>query len=210
VKLPCPALWQVFADGAQVVRDDDGTVETAHTLDIGHLTLPTGRIVLSDPFLDPWNEPLSVRVTPGSYPVLLSVIRGDAALVMIAFGNGPPASWRQTEPPTFGVDSGTGVLMDHKVCRFLRRKAEANRYERYSRAFHDALEEADGLSANCCIDRRSGANVILFRTWGGDGHFPSYYGFGADGSVTCLVTDMYLAFDGVVAVKTDAGNSGSV
>ena len=79
MKLPGPALWHVFADGAQVVRSDDGTVDTAHTLDAGYLTLPTGRLVVSDPFLDPWNEQFSTRVPPGSYLVLLSVIRGDTA-----------------------------------------------------------------------------------------------------------------------------------
>ena len=209
MKLPSPALWQVFADGAEVVRNDDGTIESSRTLDIGHLTLPTGRIVVSDPFLDPWNEPFSVHVPPGSYPVLLSVIRGDAALVMIAFGDGPPVSWRPTDPSTFGVDSGTGVLMDQKVSRFLRRKAEAARYERYSQRFRDALDEEDGLSANCCIERRTGANVVLFRTWGGDGTFPSYFGFAADGSVACLVTDMYLAFDCVTEVKAATGGPGS-
>ncbi len=123
MQLPGPALWDVFADGARVVRSDDGTVETARTLEMGNLTLPTGRIVVSDPFLNPWIDPFSVRVSPDTYPVLLSVIRGDAALVMVAFGNGPPISWQPADPPAFSVDSATGCLMDQKVCRFLRPKS---------------------------------------------------------------------------------------
>ena len=187
----------------QIVRNDDVT-EDAHTLEVGGLTLPTGRIVLSDPFLDPWNEAFSVLVPPDTYSVFLSVIRGDAALVMVAFGEGPPVSWQPANPPTFGVDSATGCLMDQKVSRFLRRRAKEHKYERYYSRFRDALDETDGLWADCCIDRASGANVVLFRTWGGDGHFPSYFGYTADGIVSCLVIDMYLAFDSVVEVITAA------
>jgi hypothetical protein len=86
------------------------------------------------------------------------------------------------------------------VCQYLRKKAEADKYERYCRRFRDALDEADGLWANCCIDPASDANVVLFRTWGGDGHPRSYFGYAAGGSVVCLVTDMYLEFDSVVEV----------
>jgi hypothetical protein len=197
------ALWDVFADGARIVADD-GTVATTRTLDAGHLTLPTGRIVASDPLLDPWNEPFSIRVRPGTYSVLLAVVSGEPALVMVSFDDGPPVSWQLTDPPAFSVDSATGCLMDYKVCRFLRRKAEADKYERYSRRFGDALGETDGLWANYCIDAKSGANVVLFRTWGGDGSFQSYWGYTAGGSVACLVTDMYLDLDTVVRVEPPA------
>jgi hypothetical protein len=197
----------VFVDGAQVVRTDDQTVDTARTLYAGYLTLPTGRIVASDPFLDPWNEPFSARVPPGSYPVLLSMIRGDIALVMVAFGDNPPVTWQSAEPPAFGVDSAAGCLMDQRVCRFLRKKAQADKYERYYRRFRDALDETDEAWANCCIDPTSGANVVLFRTWGGDGCFRSYFGYTASGALACLVTDMYLEFDGVVEVNTASEQS---
>jgi hypothetical protein len=192
-------LWTVFADGAQAVTEE-GTI-SAHTIELGHLTLPTGRIVASDPILDPWNEPFSVQVQTGSYPAFMAVVQGDSALIMISFGNGPPATWESTNPPLFGVESATGCLMDQKVCRFLRRKAEADRYERYTKRFTEAFEETDGLWANYCIDQESGANVLLFRTWGGDGLFPSFFGYTADGLPTCLVTDMYLSLESVLGVQ---------
>ena len=200
--LPSPALWDVFADGTRVVTSHGAA--TSRTLDLGYLTLPTGRIVLSDPILDPWNEPFTVRVAPGAYPVFLAVVQDDAALVMVSFGGDPPVSWRSADPPTFGVDSATGCLMDQKVCHFLRRKAEADRYERYAGKFREALDEADGLWANYCLDRETGANIILFRTWGGDGYFPSFFGYTADGEPTCLITDMYLSLETVIGVQTEA------
>jgi hypothetical protein len=196
VELPGPSLWDLFADGARIATINGTT--TAHTLDLGYLTLPTGWIVASDPFLDPWNEAFSVRVRPGAYLALLAVVQGDAASVMVYFGDGPPVSWRPADPPAFAVDSATGCLMDQKVWRFLRRRAEEDRYERYARRFREALDEADGLWANYCVDPESGANIILFRTWGGDGHFPSFFGYSGDGSKVCLVTDMYLSSECVV------------
>ena len=146
MELPGRSLWDIFADGATVATVD-GTA-TARTLDLGYLTLPSGRIVASDPFLDPWNEPFTARVPRGAYLALMAVVHGDAASVMVYFGDRPPVSWR---PPTRRPSPwicATGCLMDQRVCQFLRRRAEEDRYERYTRRFREALDETDGLWAN--------------------------------------------------------------
>lgn len=206
MELPDSALWRVFADGARIVHRPGRAVETARTRDAGWLNLPSGRIVASDPFLDPWNDPFSFRVAPGAYPVLLSTIDDDVALVMVAFGEEPPASWRPADPPDFSVDGGAGCLMDRKTSRFLRRKATAGSYDRYSRRFLDALDEADDPWANIAVDS-SGGDVVLFRTWGGDGRFHAYVGKAADGATACLVIDMYLDSHDVLGVDVDAPHS---
>ena len=95
--------------------------------------------------------------------------------------------------------------MDHKVCRFLRRKAEDDEYDRYPRRFQDALEEHEGFWGSVCVDTASGANVVLFRTWAGDGVFPSFFGYNAAGQVACLVTDIFLCLDHVVGLVKDTG-----
>jgi hypothetical protein len=146
-------------------------------------------------------EPFSVRVPTGNYPVLLAVIRDDVGAVIVSFGEGPPVSWRAARPDCFGVDSATGCLMDHKVGRFLRRKADDDKYERYFQRFRDALDESDGLSANYVIGADSGANVVLFHTWGGDCFPRSYFGWSEDGAASCLVVDMCLGYDFVVRVE---------
>jgi hypothetical protein len=196
MELPDIALWHAFADGHRFLTENE--VVTTRIADAGVLVLPTGRIVVSDPILDPFNKPFSVTVPSGSYPVLLSLIKDDVALVMVNFAKGPPVRWLKTKPETFGVDSATGCLMDNKVCRFLRRKAEAEKYEKYIRRFQDALEENEALWGTYCLDAQSGTNVVLFRTWGGDGVCPSFFGYNAEGEVVCLVTDMYLSFEHVL------------
>lgn len=204
MELPINALGDAFTDGHRF-QTDDGEFVTTRIADAGALVLPTGRIVVSDPILDPFSKPFSVAVAPGTYPVLLSLIKDDVALVMVNFAEGSPVRWQRTKPESFGVDSASGCLMDHKVCRFLRRKAEDDKYDRYSRRFQDALEENEGLWGSYCIDRASGANVVVFRTWGGDGTFPSFFGYNASGELVCLVTDMFLCFDNVIGSAEDAG-----
>jgi hypothetical protein len=197
MELPSNALWDAFTDGHRFETDDGGSVIT-RIVDAGGLVVPTGRIVVSDPILDPFNKPFSVAVPADTYPVLLSLIKDDVALVMVNFAKGPPVHWKPAKPETFGVDSATACLMDHKVCRFLRRKAENDKYDNFIQRFQDAIEQNEGLWGNYCVDTESGANVILFRTWGGDGVFPSFFGYNAEGEVTCLVTDMFLCSDHVL------------
>jgi hypothetical protein len=197
MELPSNALWDAFSDGHRFVTDD-GESLTTRIADAGALVLPTGRIVASDPILDPFSKPFSVAVPADTYAVLLSLIQDDVALVMVNFAEGPPVRWQAAKPETFGVDSAIGCLMDHEVSRFLRRKAENERYDKYIRRFQDAMEENEGLWGSYCVDSESGANVVLFRTWGGDGVFPSFFGYNADDEIVCLVTDMFLCSDHVL------------
>ena len=188
---PSTALWQAFADGHQFLTENGETV-TTRIADAGALVLPTGRIVASDPILDPFSKPFTISVPSGAYPVLLSLIKDDVALVMVHFAEGTPVRWESARPDCFGVDSATGCLMDYRVCRFLRRKAESADYEKYSRRFEGALDEHDGMWGSCSLNSASGANVVLFHTWGGDGVFPAFYGFDSHDQLLCLVIDMYL------------------
>jgi hypothetical protein len=197
MNLPSFALWQAFADGHRFLTAD-GKGVTTRIADAGTLVLPTGRIVVSDPILDPFNKPFSVSVPSGNYPVLLSLIQDEVGLVMVNFAEGTPVRWQVTKPESFGVDSATGCVMDGKVCRFLRRQALNGKYERFVRRFEDATEENEGLWGSYCLDPVSGANVILFRTWGGDGVFSSFFGYDSSGEIVCLVTDMLLSSDHIV------------
>lgn len=191
MRLPSVALWHAFADGHRFVTKH-GEVLTTRIEDAGPLVLPTGSIVAGDPILDPWNKPFTVKVPPDSYPVLVSLIRDEVALVMVHFAEGSPVRWQASRPRSFIVDSATGCLMDERVCRLLRRKAESGAYEKFVRRFDNALAENNGLWGKYCLDPDSGANVFLFRTWGGDGSFPSFFGYDSNGNVICLVIDMFL------------------
>jgi hypothetical protein len=120
------ALWNAFGEGHRFLTDHR-EVLTTRIADAAPLVLPTGRIVVSDPVLDPFNKPFNVSVPPGTYPVLLSFVRHDVGLVMVHFTESAPVRWKAARPPWFSVDSATGCLMDHKVARFLLRQAKRDK-----------------------------------------------------------------------------------
>src|SRR5262245_27095920 len=97
MELPSIALWDAFTDGHRFETDDGESVST-RVADAGTLVLPTGRIVVSDPILDPFSKAFSVPVPADTYPVLLSLIKDDVALVMVNLAEGPPVRWQAAKP----------------------------------------------------------------------------------------------------------------
>ena len=189
--LPNHALWTAFEDGHRF--------ETVHGViemrchDVGSLVLPTGRIVTCDPQSDLVQEPFSVRVDPDEYPVFLSLTDlPEIALLMIQFADGEPTQWVRAKPPFFSVDSASACIMDAKLARMLIRASENGRFDRHWKRATDEMEENDGLWANVCLHNDSRANMIAFRTMGGDGAFCSYFGYSEDNELKCLVTDFLL------------------
>jgi hypothetical protein len=185
----CLPLWQAFQDGYRISVPGTERVVSMQCDGGGSISLPSGRIVVGDPVLDPWRPPFTTRVPSGMYSVHFAMGDGEVALVMVSFNEGVPLKWKKAKPHTFSVDSATGCLMDHSVARFLKRKAQSNKYDEYLRLFENSLAEK-GCWANVPIDRVPDANVVLFRTWGGDGVFSVFFGFDANGGLVCLVIDM--------------------
>lgn len=157
----------------------------------GALVLPTGRVVACDPQVDLTAIPLETRVDPGEYPAFLALAQSDVALVMIQFNEGRPDRWVASSERC-GVDSATACLMDAKLCRMLLRQAEAGKWERSWKRIEDSMAENNGSWANICLHQASGANMLVFRTYGGDGRFATYWGYSAKGKLICSITDMFL------------------
>jgi hypothetical protein len=67
----------------------------------------------------------------------------------------------------------------------------ANKYDGYRHQFSAVFELGDPWGS-ICLDELSSTNVFVFHTWGGDGRFPSFYGYDANGKLVCLITDMFL------------------
>lgn len=191
MKLPSLALWEAFEEGRRFTSDAGRTYEMS-VADAGVLCLPTGRIVLSDPLLDPHCESFTFVVEPDDYPVFISFADDEPALVMVQFAEGVPIRFEASDPPRLLVDSASAAFMDAKLARYLRRKAKEGRYDRYFQRFQHALEMAPHRWANHNLDRELHANVILCRTFGGDGSFPSFLGYDNSDRLVCLITDMFL------------------
>jgi len=185
---------------------DEGRTLTFSVVPIGLLSLPSGRIVASDPLTAGHPEPFVQTVIPGRYLVELSLARDGkgaerVAMARIKFTGRQPEVWvmalnkgqSQSELPAGGFwgyrsDSGTGAFMDANAA---------------SRADFAYLDDIDSLllelTANykpyrywleVPLDRRH--NVVMFSSGEGEGSYPSYFGIDEAGDICALVTDFQL------------------
>jgi len=107
-----------------------------HLIEMGHLALPSGEIIASDPFTSYQQQPFSKQVMPGSYPVTLAVATIEehhyrVGLAKVTFSETPatqwelavsadilPEEWATLAPNEFigyEVESGLGLFVDAQV-----------------------------------------------------------------------------------------------
>jgi Protein of unknown function (DUF4241) len=191
MQIPGPSLWTIFHSPCRL-STDAGEIEVT-VLPIDPIAVPSGRMVLGDPLVDIYyTEPLTHELPPGRYSVRLATATGvDGVFAcLVRFLPVTAVRWEPTEPDRHGVDSGSSGLIDYKLARTIQRKSE-EWFERHLNRCSDALESAEPWG-NRRLNRETGANLLLFRTATGDGHYPSFFGYSATGDLVCLVTDFFL------------------
>lgn len=176
--------------------------------DIGLLEVTTGQVVACDPMVMPDRNAFTQTVPNGRHPVSIAIARnrgGDEriAYTRLRFSDAAPVRWemallegqdsatlRGDEFFGYGVDAGTGCFMDRRAGQLLeaRMQAEDDYYE-------TIMEEMDKTYAHTRSwadlrpDPSAPENVICFSSGWGDGSYPSFFGFDAEGKVAMLVTD---------------------
>jgi hypothetical protein len=204
-----PDFDRLLTAGSRYAEDDVEYVLERHGL--GELVLPTGRIVGCDPLCcDADTEAFTVAVTPGRYPVWawVAVLFKDSgeewqrrvAALQVEVGDGDPVRWElalvgDQDPATlgdnqffgYGVDAGTGTLIDESAARLLA----SWEWDQLDEVFVEGpLPEAPVPGAiNAVVDEASGANVVCTTSGWGDGAYPTFIGYDSSGAVTSFVTD---------------------
>ena len=196
-----------------------GTTGVIHVADGGELDLPTGRVVACDPFVYLGTgdiEPFTVTVAPGRYRVeaaVATLTRPDeapsdrphrrVAAARLVVRDEPTVSWelalRPGQDPAdlgddefygYGVDAGTGCFYDAAAEQGF---PEAEEDEG---PLWDAFEDSDWSEGPHLIrSPGTGHTLAAFTSGWGDGAYPTWTGRGADGEVTCFVTDFFVAPD---------------
>jgi hypothetical protein len=146
--------------------------------------MPSGQLIATDPaWIKADDEPFTVTVPPGSYPVQLSVVRFDddpghrrVAAARLAVREVPAESWEMAlkagqdpeDPPGggfygFSVDAGMGCFYD------------ASAAASFAHLASDWLGQFDlpqmAFTAPAA-DPGSGANLIAYHSGWGDGSYP--------------------------------------
>jgi len=187
--------------GGLFVRDTDEKIKHViiEVMDAGTLRMPSGRLVATDPaWIDDRDQPFTVTVPPGEYPVRLSVARfadnpehkrvAAAKLVirdenaqsweMALLPEQDPRTLLDTEFYGFGVDAGMGCFYDASATLAFARLDRSN-------VLGDAITAP-------MSDLESGTNLIAYHSGWGDGAYPTWIGRAAGGRVTCFIADMLL------------------
>lgn len=211
---PDPAhLARLFTPGTRLTYDTTGGLFVSDTdekikkviievMDAGTLRMPSGRLVAKDPaWIDDRDQPFTVTVPPGEYPVRLSVVRfadnprhERVAAAKLVVRDEPARSWEMAllpgEDPRaltdtafygFGVDAGMGCFYDASATAAFARLDRGN--------------VLGGAITAPMSDLESGTNLIAYRSGWGDGAYPTWIGRAADGDVVCFVADMLLMPD---------------
>ena len=184
-------IEELFTDGTErPVRDRMMRISTRAA---GPLHLPSGRLVVADPSsLDYGEDPFTVTVAPGTYPVMISLAtftddpghrRVAAARLQVL--DSPTVTWELAlrtgqdqldlgdgEFFGFGVDGGLGCFVDED-----NRERLAEQWERFDFDRFTTLP---------------GGDMVAWSSGWGDGVYPTWIGRDASGAVTCFVADMLL------------------
>lgn len=177
------------------------------------LSLPTGRVVATDPvtfgFEDP-PPPFAQTVPPGRYRVTLLIADGYVAAARLVIRDEPTATWEAAVPEgrdpgkldagdsfTYDVEGGTGCFTDEQNLRSLC----AGGSDWQQDLMLDVADRPGAATVVTASDEDPEPVLVAFRTGEGDGEYPTWVGRNAYGDVTCFVT-------GFVTLTGHAGEGG--
>jgi hypothetical protein len=178
---------------------DEGTVEVHEA---GALALPSGRVAVFDPSGGPGQRaPLARAVAPGTYPVLLGVVRlamrdeRRVAAAMLRLRDAPIARWEPALPQGndpgkllrgeffgYGVDGGVACFADGAG-------ASDVDFDLYEQRILMPMLDAQKASPVWGTVAVPEANLVAFTTGAGDGFYASFWGLDAADQPVALVTE---------------------
>jgi len=154
---------------------------------LGELTCASGVLTVVDfGSVDAHIVPLTRRISPGTYPVEVSMVAGQTVAVRLLLSGSPEVSWHPSEftdgTHEVGVDAGNVALVDFGALV----ECQAQRVEAMYQEHVGRLMETPGAMFSLA---GGVADAVMVTSGYGDGTYPCYWGLAADGSLTSLVVD---------------------
>jgi hypothetical protein len=207
VRLLEPAeLWALAGETAPVPTSHGPAQLT--TIAVGQVLLPSGRIIVADPFLTHGVAALGRTVDPGRYPVSVVVARFPdtdqrVALATARITPGQPVAWELAKTADqaaaslapdqllgYGVDSGNGSFSSPEAAAVLAARPASSGTDDDPILVALNKNAVDSWSsADVILDPATGLDVVAFSSGWGDGAYPSWWGLDADGHAIVLMTD---------------------
>ena len=158
----------------------------------GRLALPSGRVV-ADGFPSGASRPLDYRLTPGAYPVYVTLARHErgnserVALATLVVSRNQPVRWRRSGG--IGVDGGVAAFTSLEGARALDRLMSDAPNGYWEEAWHSLAAHDDHVT-EVAID--GDLNQVMFGTGHGDGGYPLLVGLDGEGRPVRFVLDFYV------------------
>ena len=202
---PSALIGSAFEAGARASVIADGKPIAFSTIAIGNLDIPSGHLVVCDPFLCDPGIPFTRRVPTGRFPVQLAVTRAPSgqqyvAYARVLFSDRPAVRWEMALPPGesldgsqtnyafgFPVETGTGSFMDAAV-QGPYLTAAADRTTK--RRLIASLDERRTSGVTWLVQPFGPGTVAMFETGFGDGYYISYFGLDDAGRIVSLTADL--------------------
>ena len=180
---PSPAAARFSAE--EPGHPDAGTVRL-HVREAGKVSLPDGRLAVSDAFIN--DVPLIVSELPGAeYTVEILVAQSPdderVAAARIRLGSEPVVNWRVAGG--IAVDSGTAAFFDPRLSATI---TPAN-VERFNDGLLDALKKSTRATYSTAAISWEGLTFVAFSIGFGDGRYPVFVGSSAAGLPVVILVD---------------------
>lgn len=176
--------------------------------EIGQIKITSGKLVACDPTWDEWDneQPYTQMLPIGNYPVRATITHEEEndidlinSIAIIFDKDQLPVSWEMMliegqdiaelgdkEFFGYGVDGGIACLMDYDVTKFLAKDESSE--DLATDLMDKLLDEYWDI-----VDADKG-NIVAFNAGWGDGSYPTFAGYSADGKLVAVVTDFMCYF----------------
>lgn len=228
--LICPTDLETY------FTSDEIAGQPLETMEIGNVSLPSGKIVVRDPLvnLNANQSPYFIQALQGNFPVTVAVVKsedwGDRyAVVKVEFAKEKPIIYREalvgieeledvSEDDFFGfeVDAGLSCIADAEVLSFVDKFFdEADIDNVYDDYFADLFEQSYQENPKNQRDEGDWINwkvpnteyrIPMFASGFGDGIYPVYFAYDANGNICGL----YIQFIDVELALSEDGDEDDV
>jgi len=205
-----PGIFETAYFNGTEVKVNDTVRLTFYSVDIGKVSLETGKVVACDPVMSYQQEPFITQFPSGQFPVQLAIAKvngNENELVgfgRVLFSEEPVAKWefalkKGQEPISiFGksmyyypVDSGLGQFMDESSFTRLE-KLDEHEHSQVMDTLFAELDKHTRISWQFASTTYKDINMVAFTSGFGDGRYSTYIGYDKNGKPCRLLTDFGL------------------
>jgi hypothetical protein len=196
-----PDIFEAAFQSDTKVTQGDITY-TFDRLDIGNLTIESGKLIACDPVVMHDAQPFTQSFPLGNFPVHLAMAKTPTdervAFSRIVFSDKAIARWtlalkigqkpislRDTNFYCYGVDAGAGIFIDSVA------NVRFNTYD-HSEWEDVFVAKAEKNGYTGFMHDFEGHNLATFSTGYGDGCYATFIGFDSEGNACQLLTDFGL------------------